>query len=90
MSTAWYAQRVGRVVSLEPNISWAKRVEVMLKHYTNAEVRPGPVNQLFPAAMQELHPSVLIVDHTDEPELSRVDAIRFAEERSPGVRLLVL
>jgi len=77
-STAWYARRVRRVVSLEPNISWAERVKAGLADHPNAEVRVGSVGDLFVAAFLELRPTVLIVDHTDEPQFSRTDAIRFA------------
>jgi hypothetical protein len=77
-STAWYARRVRRVVSLEPNPSWAERVKAELAHHPNAEVRVGSVEDLFAAAFLELHPTILIVDHSDEPRFSRTDAIRFA------------
>jgi hypothetical protein len=77
-STAWYARRVRRVVSLEPNPSWAERVKAGLADHPNAEVRVGAVQDLFAAAFLELRPTVLIVDHTDEPRFSRTDAIRFA------------
>jgi hypothetical protein len=77
-STAWYARRVRRVVSLEPNPSWAERVKAALADHPNAEVRVGSIEALFAAAFLELHPTVLIVDHTDEPRFSRTDAIRFA------------
>lgn len=77
-STAWYARRVRRVVSLEPNPSWAERVKAGLADHPNAEVRVGAVQDLFAAAYLELRPTVLIVDHTDEPRFSRTDAIRFA------------
>src|SRR3981081_10645 len=37
-STAWYAQRVRRVVSLEPNLSWAGRVRGEFSDYPQDEV----------------------------------------------------
>jgi hypothetical protein len=94
-STAWYARRVRRVVSLEPNPSWAERVKAGLADHSNAEVRVGAVQDLFAAAFLELRPTVLIVDHTDEPRFSRTDAIRFAlidgtMPRSSTPRLIVL
>jgi hypothetical protein len=55
----------------------------------------GAVQDLFAAAFLELRPTVLIVDHTDEPRFSRTDAIRFAlidgtMSRSITPRLIVL
>jgi hypothetical protein len=89
-STAWYADRVGRVVSLEPNPDWAQRVSCDLATTKNAEVRAGMVSELFPATLHELHPTVLIVDHSDEPELSRPEAIRIALHEWPLPRIIVL
>jgi hypothetical protein len=94
-STAWYARRVRRVVSLEPNLAWAERVTARLADHPNAEVRVGTIEALFAAAFLELRPTALIVDHTDEPRFSRTDAIRFAlidgtRPRSVTPRLIVL
>lgn len=89
-STAWYARRTRRVVSLEPNLSWAERVKDQLADFPNAEVRVGSIEGLFVAAYLELHPAVLIVDHSDEPRLSRTDAIRFALSNGSAPRLIVL
>jgi hypothetical protein len=89
-STAWYADRVGRVVSLEPNPDWAQRVSSDLADTKNAEVRAGTVSDLFPATLHELHPTVLIVDHSDEPEMSRPEAIRIALHEWPLPRIIVL
>jgi hypothetical protein len=89
-STAWYARRARRVVSLEPNLSWAERVKAELAHYPNAEVRMGSIEDLFAAAFLELRPTVLIVDHSDEPRFSRTDAIRLALIDGAIPRLIVL
>jgi hypothetical protein len=89
-STAWYARRTRRVVSLEPNLSWAGRVKGELSDYPNAEVRVGSVGDLFVDALLELRPSVLIVDHSDEPRFSRTDAIRLALSHGAVPRLIVL
>jgi hypothetical protein len=89
-STAWYARRVRRVVSLEPNLSWAERVKAGLADHPNAEVRVGSVETLFAAAFLESRPTVLIVDHTDEPRFSRTDAIRCALSNDTMPRLIVL
>jgi hypothetical protein len=89
-STAWYARRARRVVSLEPNLSWAERVKAELAHYPNAEVRMGSIEDLFAAAFLELRPTVLIVDHSDEPRFSRTDAIRLALIDGAMPRLIVL
>jgi hypothetical protein len=89
-STAWYARRARRVVSLEPDLSWAARVRVALANHPNAEVRVGSVEQLFAAAFLEVRPTVLIVDHSDEPRFSRTDAIRLALNDGALPRLVVL
>jgi hypothetical protein len=94
-STAWYARRVRRVVSLEPNLSWAEHVKVGLADHPNAEVRVGTIEASFATAFLELRPTALIVDHTDEPRFSRTDAIRFAlidgtRQRLITPRLIVL
>jgi hypothetical protein len=89
-STAWYADHVGRVVSLEPNAAWAHRVKCDLATTKNAEVRAGTVSELLPGTLHELHPTVLIVDHSDEPELSRPEAIRMALHEWPWPRIIVL
>jgi hypothetical protein len=89
-STAWYARRVRRVVSLEPNPDWAERVQMDLRKVANAEVRVGAVEDLFVASFLEIRPTVLIVDHSDEPRLSRTDAIRLAVRNGTAPRLIVL
>jgi hypothetical protein len=89
-STAWYADHVGRVVSLEPNAEWAFRVKCDLAAAKNAEVRAGAVSELLPSTLHELHPTVLIVDHSDEPKLSRPEAIRMALQERPLPRIIVL
>jgi hypothetical protein len=89
-STAWYARRARRVVSLEPDLSWATRVKEELAEHSNAEVRVGSVENLFAAAFLELRPTVLIVDHADEPRFSRTDAIRLASIEGTSPRLIVL
>jgi hypothetical protein len=89
-STGWFAHRTRRVVSLEPNRSWAERVKGELVNFPNAEVRVGPVERLFADSFLELRPTVLIVDFSDEPGLSRTDAIRFAVNSGTVPRLIVL
>jgi hypothetical protein len=89
-STGWYAQRVGRVVSLQPNPDWARRVSSDRAHEKNAEVRVGAVGDLFFSTLHEMRPTVLIVDHSDEPNLSRPEAIRIAVHDAPWPRIIVL
>lgn len=89
-STAWYARRVRRVVSLEPDSFWAQRVKAQLANRPNAEVRVGSIEELFAAAFLELRPTVLIVDHSDEPRFSRTDAIRLALKDGALPRMIVL
>jgi hypothetical protein len=89
-STGWFAQRVRRVVSLEPNPEWAERVQFELRDFGNAEVRVGTIEDLFVATFLEIRPTVLIVDHSDEPRLSRTDAIRLAVRNGSPPRLIVL
>jgi hypothetical protein len=89
-STRWFAQRVRRVVSLEPNPEWAERVQFELRNCENAEVRSGTIEDLFVATFLEIRPTVLIVDHSDEPRLSRTDAIRLAVRNGAPPRLIVL
>jgi hypothetical protein len=50
----------------------------------------GSVGDLFVGALIELRPSVLIVDHSDEPRFSRTDAIRLALSHGAVPRLIVL
>ena len=89
-STRWFAHRVRRVVSLEPNPEWAERVQFELRNCGNAEVRSGTIEDLFVATFLEIRPTVLIVDHSDEPCLSRTDAIRLAVRNGVPPRLIVL
>jgi hypothetical protein len=89
-STVWFARRTRRVVSLEPNLSWAQRVNETLAGFPHAEVRVGPVGSLFAAALPELRPTVLIVDSSDEPGFARTDAIRLASSGGSLPRVIVL
>jgi hypothetical protein len=88
--TGWLAHRVRRVVSLEPNPEWAERVQFGLRNFRNAEVRVGTIEDLFVATFLEIRPTVLIVDHLDEPRLSRTDAVRLAVRNGVPPRLIVL
>jgi len=66
------------------------RVRGELRNFGNAEVREGTIEDLFVATFLEIAPTVLIVDHSDEPRLSRTDAIRLAVRNGAAPRLIVL
>lgn len=74
-STNWYAQRVGAVVSVEPNQEWLKIVRSRTKDRGNVQLVASTVADYLPAAPFD----VVIVDHNDEPTMTRpaaVDAVK--------------
>jgi hypothetical protein len=89
-STVWYARRVEHVLSLENDSEWARRVALQLAEQPNAEVRHCVLGESFAGALQELRPTILIVDHTDSPIFSRNDAIRMALQVPNCLRSIVL
>ncbi|WP_375502869.1 hypothetical protein [uncultured Jatrophihabitans sp.] len=71
-STAWFAARVGRVVSIEPNADWARRTSESLRGLGNVTI----ISESIAAALPSAEPSnVVIVDHNDEAAMTRVDAL---------------
>lgn len=79
-STSWYAQRCKSVVSIEPDPVWAHRVSSELhKSNANAHVVSSNVRDALRSAEAA---DVVIIDHNDEPEMSRVDAICWARDRA--------
>ena len=73
-STAWYADRVSAVVSLEPDLGWAEHTRRATTS-RNVNVLTGPIAELAPPLLAEDHFDVVVVDHSDEPDFSRVDAL---------------
>lgn len=74
-STAWYASRVRQVVSLEPNDRWAQDVALRTRSQRNVEIISGPIRGSLDEALQRHCYQVVVIDHTDEPKMSRVDAL---------------
>lgn len=86
VSTAWYAQRCGSVVSVEPNAEWAAKSRQALRHYDNASLIHSDV-----ATSVSMLPEwfdVLVVDQDDTNEHNRVDSIREFRDRTR--RMIVL
>jgi predicted O-methyltransferase YrrM len=86
-STSWYAARVGRVVSVEPNEDWHRRVASSLKDLANVEL----VADTIRSALERYKPTsfdVVVVDHTEtERDLKRLDVIAGLGQ---SVRIIVL
>lgn len=76
VSTCWYAERVAQVVSVEPNPVWLEAIESM--SLPNVEMRGGTVAGSVRDVGSDF--DVVIVDHNDEADCSRVDAVRQVSE----------
>lgn len=88
-STAWYASRVRRVISLEEHEGWAAEVNARVQQQglDNCEVVLGDVAASFPERLPGAN--VVVVDHTDQAGFTRVDAIRTAAS-CDSVQMVVL
>ncbi len=80
-STVWYAKRTKSTTSIEDHAEWADQVTVMVMDLPNVDLRrvASMSEGLDTLAGDQF--DVVIVDHTDTPELTRVDAIRALKDR---------
>lgn len=86
-STAWYGRRVRRVVSIEPNRSWAEQTRRRTAGMSNVEIVHADVADAGPDLLGDPGFTVVVIDHTDEPEMSRPEAFRHV---SAAARLVIL
>lgn len=84
-STAWYAERVKSVVSIEPDAEWAARTRAATQD-RDVQVLVGSIEDLVPAQLAGDDFDVIIVDHR-EAQLSRVDALAAVGSRAQIVVL---
>jgi SAM-dependent methyltransferase len=93
-STAWYARRAGRVLSLEDNEFWAEETRGRLEaaRLSSVDLRLRPVED-FPREVAELPDEsfdLVVVDFLEAPEVTRVDALKPAMKKvRPGGLLLL-
>lgn len=88
-STAWFAERVGRLVTVEPDDAWCAHIRETTAGRTNVEILHSSVAH----AMEDLAltPTVVLVDHDPAPgDASRGDVASWAAALSPPPRLVVL
>lgn len=86
-STAWYAQRVGSVVSIESDAAWAEAIVNETVAMGNVEVIYGSVGDLAPSLLKSGGFDVVIVDHNEGVDLSRCEALTHI---GSSVRIVVL
>jgi hypothetical protein len=72
-STEWYAGRVHSVVSIEPDQEWFEVTETRTASRPNVELLPMSVAQYFSSRSSSF--DVVIVDHTDETDMTRPMAV---------------
>ncbi len=93
-STAWYAARAGAVISLEDDAEWAQQVRDELHEagIANCDLRTVPLD-VFPREV-ELFPDdsfdVVVVDHHERDDVTRVDCLRAARTKVKPGGVLVL
>ena len=93
-STAWYARRAGRVISLEDNEYWAAQTRERLEGagLSNVELRLRAVED-FPreiASLPDASFDLVVMDFLEAPEVTRIDALRPARDKvRPGGLLLL-
>lgn len=86
-STAWFAARVAAVTTIEPDRSWAQRIEALTTTCSNVTVICDQVRRVLPTLVP---PSVVIVDHdVIGDDISRADAVAWALSQNPAPRLVV-
>jgi predicted O-methyltransferase YrrM len=74
-STGWYATRVKRVVSIEPDPTWLAAVSASLRGLENVELVGAPIREALPRLLHE-HFDVVIVDHSEaNGDLTRPEAL---------------
>jgi predicted O-methyltransferase YrrM len=93
-STAWFARRAGRVISLEDNEYWFPRTKEGLERagLVNVDLRLRPVEE-FPrevASLPEDSFDLVVVDFLEAPRVTRIDALKPAMKKvRPGGYLLL-
>jgi SAM-dependent methyltransferase len=93
-STAWFARRAGRVISLEDNEFWHGQTRERLERegLVNVDLRLRQVED-FPsevASLPERAFDLVVVDFLEAPGVTRIDCIGPARERvRPGGHLLL-
>jgi predicted O-methyltransferase YrrM len=74
-STGWYAARVKRVVSIEPDPTWLAAVTASLRDLGNVELIGAPIREALPRLLRESF-DVVIVDHSEiNGDLTRPEAL---------------
>jgi predicted O-methyltransferase YrrM len=93
-STAWFARRAGRVISLEDNEYWFPRTRERLEHagLSNVDLRLRPVED-FPrevASLPDAAFDLVVVDFLEAPSVTRIDVLEPAVKkvRAGGYLLL--
>jgi hypothetical protein len=85
-STGWYGKRAGHVLSIEPDPAWAAKVRALVVN-PGVKVQEGSIATVL-ASLDPLERfDVAVVDHIDEPGMTRVDAIRILAARVGAVVL---
>jgi hypothetical protein len=85
-STAWYAERVASVVSVEPDRAWADMVLQMVSGRHNVELVHSDVRTFLDE--RDIKPfDAVIVDHLDESRWTRGDSVRIV---APTANIIVL
>lgn len=93
-STAWFAQRAGRVLSFEDNAFWAEHTRERLREQRleNVDLRVGPIEGLV-AEVDRLADSsfdLVVVDFLEAPSVTRIDVLKPAMKTvKPGGYLLL-
>lgn len=79
-STIWFAQRAGRVVSLEDNEFWVEHTRKRLDELglENVELRHRAVDRFAAEveALPEASFDLVVMDFLESPEVTRVDVLR--------------
>lgn len=84
-STAWFADRVGRLVTVEPSPEWSARISEAVSSRANVTVVTSAVRDALVDGA-----TVVVVDHRETAgDLTRLEAVRWAAGQ-PTVRLVVL
>lgn len=74
-SSEWYAQRAKELVTVEPDPLWAAHVANRLAGYSHVSLKRLSVAEALTELCNEDAFDLVVVDHKDEPELTRADTI---------------
>jgi predicted O-methyltransferase YrrM len=93
-STAWFAQRAGRVVSFEDNEFWAGQTRDRLRGLglDNVELRVGPVEGLAEEipGLPDASFDLVVIDFLEAPAVTRIDVLKQAMKKVAPHGLLLL